>query len=203
LLSVKAVAREGKDYRTHSFLAIQNDAIFKIRMSVDAADEFPIDSFQTVIDGAFGAISFRDRAPKDLGVVITASTVMEAANGQPCLLGAWMMYGVKLTALIREQQYLNTAEREASARKTAIDFWNSREEKPNSTPCDSTYMDQLSLVSATGFLPEHIFHQYGRPYWRATEELRIGEYLEWARDNLTDYTPIRSPGIFVMWKEPD
>ncbi len=172
-------------------------------MSVDALEDFPVESFEAVVDGAIGAISFRDRVPGDLGIVITGSTVMGAAEGQSCLLAAWLIYGVKLTALIREQQYLNTLEREVSARKTVIDFWNEKEESPDSPPCESRYMDQLSLVSAAGFLSEHVFHQYGRPYWSVTDGLRIREYLEWARDNLSDYDPVHFPGILVSWKEPE
>lgn len=200
LLSVRTVGREGNDYRTHSFLTIYNDAILKVRMSVDAGEVFPIESFEAIVDGVYGAINLQDRVPRELGVVVAGHMVMEASEGQSCVLAAWLIYGLKLTAEIGQQHYLNTVEREASARKVAIDFWSDKEEKPDDQPCESRYMDQLSLVSSAGFLSEHVFHHYGRPYSTMTDELRVREYLEWARVNLGDYAPVHSPGILVNWK---
>ncbi|MBB6088177.1 hypothetical protein [Wenzhouxiangella marina] len=202
LLSARTVAREGRDYRTHTFLSIMNDAILKVRMSVDSSQDFPLEAFERIVDGVSAAIRFRDRPTRELSIVITPVALEVASQGQSCMLGAWLGYGMQLTAELGEQHYLNDLERELSARRMAMHLWNVVNESDQG-PCESNYMTQLELVASAGFLAEHVFHYYGRPYWGMTEDLRLEEYFDWARDQLRDYTPIPSPGILIRWKEPE
>lgn len=202
LLSARPVSRNGQDYETFSFLMIRDDSYLKIRKSVEIDNGFSVNDFELLIDQVTQAVRLRAgaRTRADYKLVVTASTVVHAAAGEPCVLGAWMMYGIKLISLLQDQRYLNTLDREVELKQTMIDYWIESRNNPERSTCESDYLSQLNRVAKAGFLKEHVFEAYGRPYWALTDDLRVRDYLLWARDALDADLPARESGLLVRWK---
>ena len=190
--------------RSHAFVTVRHDLLFKLRMSYpngEPGSATSRDLFEDFLEGLSQSIrSLEPDTREALHVVVTATT-MEVAGNSACALSAWMGYGVALLHAVNEGQYLNTLQRETSARELAVKLWDNQSRESDSD-CANPALEAQSAALAAGFLREYVWTEHRVEHWEAPGDLALGAYRSWAAENLPEHVPV-FPGVLVRWSSDE
>jgi hypothetical protein len=107
--------------RSIPFISVRDHHFFKLRVTVPSkeAESGRGDYLQEVLDVLYPAVHFRSPAPTPKLTVTVYANVFLAPQHESCNLSGWMLYGVEMLEQIQSGNYMDTFERERSARKKA------------------------------------------------------------------------------------
>ncbi len=81
----------------------------------------------------------------------------------------------------------NSYECELTARRLLLDTWSEKQaEEPGIA---DPYLDELSIVRMTGYLPEYVARYFGKSEWSIPEEIEMQKFNKWRRKNIPGHRP--------------
>lgn len=108
------------------------------------------------------------------------------------VLQSWVSYSLSLSTCQLQLGDVNAARASAytcelTARRLLSDTW--AEKAIENPQIADDYLDDLALVSESGFLAEYVAYYFRRTHWHIPGELRIQEFRAWQRSHLRGHKP--------------
>lgn len=188
---------------SHSFLTLNHDLYFKVRITVPIDSSLPSSRVTGLIDALSESVPPPARRTRKLSVVVTRTTHDFAAEGNVCALSAWILYGVAMQEAVASGKYLGSFDRELTARSAALDYWDRESREPREKACESLALSSMSKSREHGFLREYVWSAYRQRHWLQPPNLELEAFDEWAQSNLSEHDPIVFPGVLIRWAEPE
>lgn len=142
----------------------------------------------TILAGCNGEIYVRDGVT-DGDTFYLAERAL--ADSDP-VLQTWVSYSLARSACQLQIGGDNPARTssfdcELTARRLMLDTWS--EKKAWDPAMNDLYLDQLSLVSESGYLDEYVVRHYRKDHWQIPDGLDLTSYTKWARRNIPGHNP--------------
>lgn len=194
------VSVDAKELVSFAFVAVRDHRFFKIRMTLPRQDLLAErDGYlREVLDVLYPAIRLRSPIEDpDLSVTIFANVFLPPQH-ESCNVAGWMLVAVEMVEQIRRGNYLDTFEREFSARKRMLEHW--LETRADGEVCPSDVLEAMARSQEAGFLEEYVFTTYGGGRWPQREDLDLASWASWSEVHLESHDPVIDPGFAIGWK---
>ncbi len=140
---------------------------------------------------SFSGYLYSESGQRDCKVILDRSLL-----GKEAVSAAWLAYGLKRVLWYEkgffknfpnEKNYRYTSQEELEARSSQVKVWIELSQADSSLK--DKYLDELSLVYKNDFLGEYVFFYFNRPEWKVNENLRMDDFIKWAKENIPEHKP--------------
>jgi hypothetical protein len=195
----------GRQWRSHSFLAIRGRHFLKVRFTYAAETEaVGAPAFERFLASVVSPVA-QSPAGDPVAVATTVTrTTLVASHDNTCAAAAWIVYGARIADAVGRGEFADTFEREFQARSTALVAWEKLKQvgAPHpKDPCVDASLDAMLQARKLGLFDEYVWHYYAKPYWDAPPDLDLPAFAAFEKRALAGHDPVLEPGIVVRFKD--